>query len=172
MPSIKISCCFHLKLNWGFLQGEQVLVYHAFISVTFISKQCAFNVGLLEVHHNVFVVKKFARKWNRNFIKNCVIFYSVVLSWLTKFNMLNRHLGKHNARNIFCFLFLLIPFEYLMGIMGIKKNPMTVFTSCKALKGWVYGNPDNTQLCLKKQKSIFYVLIFFCIFQRTYLILF
>jgi hypothetical protein len=36
--------------------------YHAFISVTLISKQCAFNVGLLEVHHNVFVAKKIARK--------------------------------------------------------------------------------------------------------------
>ncbi len=166
MPSIKISWCFHLKLSWGFLQGEQVLGvklgmkifhikhdYHAFISVTFISKQCAFNVGLLEVHHNVFAVKKIARKWN---IKNCIIFYSVVLSWLTKFNMSNRHLEKHNARNIFCFLFLLIPFEYLMGIMGIKKNPMTVFTSCKALKGWVYGNPDNTQLWLKN-KSLYFM---------------
>jgi glycopeptide antibiotics resistance protein len=86
---------------------------------------------LLEVHHNVFAVKKIARKWN---IKNCIIFYSVVLSWLTKFNMSNRHLEKHNARNIFCFLFLLIPFEYLMGIMGIKKNPMTVLHHVKPLR--------------------------------------
>jgi hypothetical protein len=42
---------FHLKHD-----------YHTFISVTFISKQCAFNVGLLEVQHNVFAVKKIARK--------------------------------------------------------------------------------------------------------------
>jgi hypothetical protein len=33
---------------------------------------------------------------------------------------------------------------------------MTVFTACKALKGWVYGNPDNTQLWLKN-KSLYFM---------------